>query len=148
MGGIQPSSTGTADQLMDSAVSHTDGLMERLGGEWTFLDGQPDDAELVRSASHPQTCTTQNEDEDLVRGKDYSVVVMTEVPDEAPAATRNRLEQALESTGYEIVHSAVPRDDQAVATGRSAEGTVHISRKPGDLRIQLRTACSTHASLQ
>ncbi|MCT2089264.1 hypothetical protein M3D92_08160 [Micrococcus terreus] len=102
----------------------------------------------MRSASHPQTCTTQNEDEDLVRGKDYSVVVMTEVPDEAPAATRNRLEQALESTGYEIVHSAVPRDDQAVATGRSAEGTVHISRKPGDLRIQLRTACSTHASLQ
>lgn len=133
---------------MGSSAHGAFGVHPYPGGEDRFLDGRPYDAELVRSASHPQTCTTQNEDEDLVRGMDYSVVVMTEVPDEAPEATRNRLEQALESTGYEIVHSAVPRDDQAVATGRSAEGTVHVSRKPEDLRIQLRTACSTHASLQ
>lgn len=85
----------------------------------------------------------------MTGGGMYSVVALTEVPDEDAELTLERFEDALESAGYQLVEgNGVGPADSVVANGQSGQGRVTLTRKPEDLRIQLRTACSTDPSLE
>lgn len=149
LGGVQPGSTVTGAELLESAVANADELIDDLGGDWTFLDGeQAYDPELVRSSSNPQTCTTRESGGGLVRGGQYHVVALTEVPDESPEETLERFESSLMAVGYEPLDgNSVTGNGSVVANGQSDEGRVTLTRKPEDIRFQLRTACSTDQSM-
>jgi hypothetical protein len=79
LGGVLPGSTAAGAELLESAVTNTDELIDHLGGHWTFLDGgQAYDPELVRGSSNPQTCSIRDPGGGLVRGGQYHVVALTE----------------------------------------------------------------------
>lgn len=135
---------------MDTAVENTDALMAELGGDWSFLSGDgPYETERVRAESSPQPCAIRSGDSGTTGGGMYSVVAVTGAPDENAGQSLERFEDALESAGYQLVEgNGVGAAGNVVANGESAQGRVTLTRNPEDLRIQLRTACSTDPSMQ
>lgn len=79
----------------------------------------------------------------------YSVVAVTEPPDEEAGQTLERFEEVLESSGYQAVEgNGVGPDERVVANGEATQGRVTLSRSAEEMSIQLRTACSTDPSLE
>lgn len=151
LAGVQPLSEAPVQELREHAVRRATSVTETQGGTWTAEGSEePVDVYALLQETLPQSCTSADQSGEEISGHQFDVVLSSTLQQESAEETLRRFEDALTSAGYTPAEgNGVGPAESVVANGQSSEqGRLTLRRSEEHLRLQLRTACSSHPSVQ